>query len=969
MPACAKRPLLLLAAVLLAASCSSPTKKMVVQDTGPDETAVDLVGDVVPDPGVAPADLDASPAPDELSETADTKEVGPDLADTSDAQDLMDLEAELPPLPDIVEAEETIDIVDLLETVDLVDAMDLQDMSGEETEDSADTWEPDALPDLYDITDSYDGWGEADGDVWEEDGGDVSGEYDAGDVEPPPPCEEQTGADDHLVLLAGQVLSHDLYLPSGHVLIDRETQKLTCVAENCFPELDGMDPTIICTDGIIMPGMIDSHNHVHYNHLPVWQHSQKFNNRYQWQANSGYKDFKKPHTMLSNAYKCEMTKWGELRSLIGGSTATTGSPGGANCINVLIRNTEEGADSLGLPGENGIECHVTDISGYSENDAEWLLGAFAAGTMEAFIPHIAEGIDESSRAEFDQLTELGLMVPQTSIVHGVAATTFELAQMAANYTQLIWSPQSNVDLYGLTARVTTAINLGVLVTVGPDWTPSGTMNLLYELECVDHLNEVYFGGFLTPEYMVDMVTFNPAMALHLEDKIGVLKAGWYADVTVLDKLGDDPHRNVIEARPENVQLVFVGGKPLYGDAAAMALMEPEYCEPLDVCGRDKTICVKDVESDAPDANQTLADLEAILVEAKLEAKAEWTADNPGKPTYQFDLFPLFYCDQEVHWCEMGNDEVSGVPSDDDSDGDDVMNEDDNCPDIFNPEQGDGDVDEVGDACDPCPLDPDTEECEAIDPLDLDGDGFSSLEDNCPQAHNPEQEDGDQDGKGDLCDACPDFPNPDAMGCPTSIFEITDEQHPLHPDEGAAVLLADVVVTAVAYKPYSSVNGFWVQDTAGGPNSGIFVFMGGNTPPPAELQAGQIVSVTGAYVEYYGMAELQNPEVWIVDADPVHMPEPVLSNPGLLCTGSPDAEQWEGVFVRIENVGVTTQNPDDPKDYDEFEVGGCYRVDDYIYQDLVKPTVGIQFEYIEGIHSYSFDNYKIWPRGPDDVQTN
>jgi len=45
-------------------------------------------------------------------------------------------------------------------------------------------------------------------------------------------------------------------------------------------------------------------------------------------------------------------------------------------------------------------------------------------------------------------------------------------------------------------------------------------------------------------------------------------------------------------------------------------------------------------------------------------------------------------------------------------------------------------------------------------LDSDGDGIPDPEDNCPDIYNPDQNDLDTDGLGDLCDNCPDVYNPD-----------------------------------------------------------------------------------------------------------------------------------------------------------------------------------------------------------------
>lgn len=115
--------------------------------------------------------------------------------------------------------------------------------------------------------------------------------------------------------------------------------------------------------------------------------------------------------------------------------------------------------------------------------------------------------------------------------------------------------------------------------------------------------------------------------------------------------------------------------------------------------------------------------------------------------------------------------------DNDADNDGVPDDEDNCPDVPNPDQLDSDLDGVGDACDNCPMiaNPDQidsdgdsvgdacDVCPGYDDLaDVDTDAVPDACDNCPGIYNPDQADSDGDSFGDACDNCPGIANADQL---------------------------------------------------------------------------------------------------------------------------------------------------------------------------------------------------------------
>ena len=327
------------------------------------------------------------------------------------------------------------------------------------------------------------------------------------------------------------------------------------------------DLPLVDGDYIISPGMIDAHNHVQYNIFPRWEIDTIYKNRYQWPKEKEYDEkYKKPYSILKKtSFKADLTKYGEVKALIAGTTMIQGSPK-YKANSTLIRNVEH---YTGL-GPDKIGQSVMSVSRLAEKDKNLKLKLeFSEGKLKAYLVHLAEGVDQKSLDEFTKLEELDLVLPQMVIIHGTALGDEEFRKMGKNGMSLVWSPRSNMALYGKTTDISSALKNNVRLALACDWSISGSNNLLEEIRYADSIDNTTFGDLLSFEDLIRMVTLNPALILGFEGVIGMVREGFVADLVVFRRKDPDPFRSISLSSPEDVALVMVAGDPLYGDRELM----------------------------------------------------------------------------------------------------------------------------------------------------------------------------------------------------------------------------------------------------------------------------------------------------------------------------------------------------------------------------------------------------------------
>jgi cytosine/adenosine deaminase-related metal-dependent hydrolase len=409
--------------------------------------------------------------------------------------------------------------------------------------------------------------------------------------------------------LHGDVYGPNGILPGYYVVVtDEKISALTPFAP--------MDTPVIETGGAIYPGLVDGHGHVEYNHIPLADLGKRYGDRDQWPKASRYRSLvKAPKNAVTEAgLQCEALRHGEARALVGGTTAIQGTPL-TSCVRSLVRNIE-GTNFC----QDKVRQNVMDISGFgrsvggSLSFADSIKRDIAARRLDAFAVHAGEGIDQHELDEWSQLKALGLAVPQLVMIHTTAFGPKEYAEIGQIGAKVIWSPLSNVLLYGRTDDVPSAIAAGVNVSLGTDWAPSGSANLLGELKVADRINQKQWGGFLSDDQLIQMVTSNPAKAYALDQFIGTIEVGKYADLMVVaEQPGQTPQRDLINARPQDVLLVTISGDPLFGDPALMdAAGKAGDYEVIDACGTPKAIDMTVTAKDVYEGSESLADVEAKL---------------------------------------------------------------------------------------------------------------------------------------------------------------------------------------------------------------------------------------------------------------------------------------------------------------------------------------------------------------------
>lgn len=198
---------------------------------------------------------------------------------------------------------------------------------------------------------------------------------------------------------------------------------------------------------------------------------------------------------------------------------------------------------------------------------------------------IEESLKQHGVRPLQRLQRLGLLGPGLIAVHAVHLEDNEIAQLAAHGCSVAHCPTSNLKLASGFARVGRMLEAGINVGIGTDSAASNNrLDLMAELRLAALVaKSVHNDAETLPSYAaLSMATISGARALGLENDIGSITPGKFADLTAvnlsaieLSPCYDPVSHLVYAAGREHVSDVWIGGQRMVSNGQLSQIDDKE----------------------------------------------------------------------------------------------------------------------------------------------------------------------------------------------------------------------------------------------------------------------------------------------------------------------------------------------------------------------------------------------------------
>ncbi|MCC0093458.1 amidohydrolase family protein [Streptomyces flavotricini] len=186
--------------------------------------------------------------------------------------------------------------------------------------------------------------------------------------------------------------------------------------------------------------------------------------------------------------------------------------------------------------------------------------------------HVLERPEQRADDPIGVLADIGALGPRLMINHAVHLTDEEIAALADHDARAVHCPLSNMRLGSGVMRLSEFRRRGVKVALGLDGGTNDTSDFQALMKTAIGLQRSHAGDagvFPQVQDVLRMATLGGAEVIGIDDRVGSLTPGKRADVVIIDPaaLNFAPRfewvgQIVFNGRPENVDSVFVDGRPL-----------------------------------------------------------------------------------------------------------------------------------------------------------------------------------------------------------------------------------------------------------------------------------------------------------------------------------------------------------------------------------------------------------------------